>query len=115
MTIPFLYQAHGGDDARDDFVRWTRWGIEKALVSKGLSIVEIRPFGGVGTMLSQLMNSYLIKRLNLYNGRLLVFKMALGAGLSLLFLAGNVICLGLDALDSDHHYACGFHVVARKA
>ena len=39
MTIPFLYQAHGGDDARDDFVRWTRWGIEKALVSKGLSIV----------------------------------------------------------------------------
>ena len=114
MTIPFRTRLMEAT-MPETILSGGRGGASKGPGIQGSLDCRNTTLCGVGTMLSQLMNSYLIKRLNLYNGRLLVFKMALGAGLSLLFLAGNVICLGLDALDSDHHYACGFHVVARKA
>ena len=114
MSIPFLYQAHGGVDERDDFARWTKAGITGLLKKHDLAVVEVRSYGGVGTTLAQLVNSYAIKKCKVYDARWFVLKCAVLCACLPLFFVANVAGALLDTFDRDPAYACGFQIVARR-
>lgn len=114
ITIPFLYEAHGGENGSDDYIRWTKSGLIHDLTKCGLNCELVETYGGVGTMFSQLINSYLIKKINIYEKKGLNKKLLLLPFLAFIFLFVNLICWILDRIDRDPTYASGFRAVARK-
>lgn len=115
ITIPFLYQAHGGQDGVDDYYRWTMSGLKYDLEKSGLKCVVIEGFGGPGTMFSQLINGYLIKKLNLYSGKNKILKLLFfGILLAPVFFLVNSISFIIEKLDKDRTFASGFRAVGKK-
>src|SRR5437867_4998693 len=114
MSVPFLFQAHGGVDECDDFTRWTKTGLIRLVTEHSLDVVEVHSFGGVGTTFAQLFNSYLIRKCKVYDSRRFILKCCVLLGFSPLFVLANIAGLCLNRLDRDTAYACGFHIVARK-
>jgi len=114
ITIPFLYQAHGGAEGADDFYRWTRSGLVHELKLAGLECLEVEPFGGVGAMFSQLVNGYLIKKIKVYRPGNPLRPLLLGASLTPLFFLVNCIAWVLERLDRDSTFASGYRAVGRK-
>ncbi|MDT8445852.1 MAG: methyltransferase domain-containing protein [bacterium] len=118
ITTPFLYQAHGGVDGEDDYFRWTRSGLTKELELAGFEIVERDTFGGVGTMLSQLINGYLIRLLNIYKEENKAWKLIRLGTASLfaapIFFGVNAVSWVLDRMSRDVTFASGYRFVAQK-
>lgn len=115
ITIPFLYQAHGGKDSENDFYRWTPHGLKYVIEKSGLQCVEIESFGGPGTMFSQLINSWLIKKIDIYNINLsFISYVVYGILLAPVFFCFNMLFWIIDRFDQDMAYATGFRAAARK-
>lgn len=115
LTIPFLYESHGGQDCQDDFWRWTKHGIILELKKHDFNNIDIFTYGRVGTMFSQLINSYLVKKIKFWNTQENIYFKSLKA-LCLLpvFFIVNLLCWILNGIDADHAYAAGFYAVAKK-
>lgn len=111
MTTPLIYQAHGGKPAgRDDYVRFTEYGLVNLLNKCGFKAIKIESYGNFGTALSQLINSFIIKKIYRLNV-ILIFICILPV--SLIFFTVNIICRIIDLTGDDKCYTAGFFITAR--
>jgi len=111
MTTPLLYQSHGGTPAgSDDYIRYTEYGLKHILHEIGFSDIDIRPYGSFGTALTQLINSYIIKR-TIEKPRIIVY-MSMPI-LAILFFFVNLFGYCINYTGSDPCYTAGFFVRAK--
>jgi SAM-dependent methyltransferase len=111
MTTPLLYQAHGGSPAgRDDFVRFTEYGLKHILKQIGFSDITIQPYGFFGTALAQLINSFVIKSI-IGKSRTVVYISA--PFLAFIFFFVNLFGYGMNFTGKDLSYTAGFFVRAK--
>jgi len=58
LMVPFFYQVH---EPPHDYFRYTRFGLEQLCAQAGLTVVELRPYGGYPDVLLDLFNKGLAK------------------------------------------------------
>jgi SAM-dependent methyltransferase len=109
VSLPFLYQVHGGEDFR----RWTAEGIEEELIRYGFEVELIQKEGGIGSILAILWLSWLDSLLS-SNFLLRICKGVLLPVFLILSLLCNLLGLALDRLDRSGQYYSNLLVTARK-
>ena len=105
LVAPQAWQVH---QAPEDYLRFTRYGLEHLLAGAEFVVEKLEPVGGTFWNMSY-RSLYLLTH---FRG------LALPLGILLSPLLGFAIplaCFYLDALDRDKHDTLGYTVVARKA
>jgi hypothetical protein len=104
LVAPQSWRLH---QAPQDFLRFTRYGLDHLLEAAGFAVTEVRPLGGAFWNLG-LRSIYLLTH---FKGR--AFPVALLLAPLLGFLV-PLLCYYLDHLDRDREDTLGYAVVARK-
>jgi hypothetical protein len=125
MTAPFAFRLH---EEPHDYFRYTSHGLRCLLEGAGLRVVEIRPYGGLFSIVGHKLNSYLAFQVARLQGLgRLLGKMghegsAHGAALRLWTLPAVLPAMmgiagaahALDLVVKDPTEAFGFLVIASK-
>jgi len=96
ISIPMQWRHH---EIPFDYWRFTRYGLEKSLESAGFKVLDLRPCGGVYSLLGQVYLDHLSAR---------------GKMNKLLTRAINLLALWLDKRDMDDDNTLGWMCVAQK-
>lgn len=96
ISVPMQWRHH---EIPFDYWRFTRYGLEKSLNSAGFKILDLRPCGGVYSLLGQVYLDHLSAR---------------GKLTTLLTRAVNRLALWLDKRDMDADDTLGWMCVAEK-
>lgn len=104
MNVPFFYWLHAHPH---DYYRYTRFALERFVSMNGLDLVTLRPLGGIGEVLADLL-AKLLDKLPLVGAPLAVALQAVVGAFGRTRTGGRI------AEVSAAHFPLGYFVVARR-
>jgi SAM-dependent methyltransferase len=104
MNVPFFYWLHAHPH---DYYRYTRFALERFVAQNPLTLLTLRPLGGVAEVLADLL-AKLLDKLPLVGGALSVGVQALAGGFGRTGLGRRVM------LRSAEHFPLGYFLIAQR-
>jgi SAM-dependent methyltransferase len=101
ISVPFFYNLHMEPH---DFFRFSPYGLRNLLANSGLSLLQLRGQGGIGSLLVQMFHNWLFSGLARRARHHLLLKVLLSLALPFLLLLSslnNLAAMALDLLDRD--------------